>query len=140
MRENVERIRTGPTCRRAKENNPHKWLSKQTEKDRRAITMKRLLWVWTLLLVESWGAEDVYDIGVGIADITGPAADINMNKSSLKFRKKSDPIEIPLVCGSICAEIALALIAVQGVVLDICLFKDVVKVTVCGEFQMISSF
>ncbi|GFY63859.1 hypothetical protein TNIN_458181 [Trichonephila inaurata madagascariensis] len=30
MRENVERIRTGPTCRGEKENNPHKW---QTEKD-----------------------------------------------------------------------------------------------------------
>lgn len=36
-------------------------------------------------VLTSFSAPDVYSIGVGIADITGPAADINM-VSFLKFK------------------------------------------------------
>ncbi|GIX98692.1 neutral ceramidase [Caerostris darwini] len=37
-----------------------------------------LVFWWILALSGSRGEDDVYDIGVGIADVTGPAADINM--------------------------------------------------------------
>ncbi|GFS49489.1 neutral ceramidase 3 [Nephila pilipes] len=67
-----------------KENGSHKLLSNRLSKTRltniviAAVMLGGLPFVCMLLVAGSKGADDVYDIGIGIADITGPAADINM--------------------------------------------------------------